>query len=144
MIGRHLRVAFYQGQTGPDNTPAPTGVLRHLKVAFSQTEARKAPDSSQHPRSHLRGPLKPQKLWNTISIACSTRGTQIDPQIMKSTPNTQVRFLHKSPYIFKNEGERGRGAKWGCLGEDVSLGSNLNRKIFPKALRSSDRSRSRR
>ena len=52
MTERRLMSAFYRGHTGPDKTPAPAGALsvkRHLKVAFSQTEARKAPDASQHP-----------------------------------------------------------------------------------------------
>ena len=27
MIERHLKVAFYQGQSGPDKTPASSGIL---------------------------------------------------------------------------------------------------------------------
>ena len=52
MTEHRWRSAFYQGQTGPDKMPTPAGALsvkRHLKVAFSQTEARKARGAPQHP-----------------------------------------------------------------------------------------------
>ena len=91
MIERHLRVAFYQGQTGPDKTPAPAGALsvkRHLKVAFSQTEARKASGCFSAPPKPTKGSLETPKSMEHNQHVMLTIYNETNPQIMQSIPIT--------------------------------------------------------
>ena len=63
MTERHLKVAFYQGQTGPDKTPTSGDVLsvkHHLKVAFKQGAPAEA--------GVLSGPAGPDKTPAPVGV----------------------------------------------------------------------------
>ena len=84
------------------------------------------------PMKPQRGPPETPKTYGMHTIiAYSSNATQTNPQNMQPSPITQTRFLRKSPYVFENEGERGRGVtcgKGGCHVGSVPT-SNANPKI---------------